>query len=371
MTEYNLQYHPVADCLPLLQGEDFGQLVEDIREHGQREPIWIYESRILDGRNRYRACKELGIDPLTQIYEGDDPLAFVLSLNLHRRHLTSSQRAVLALRVEALEAERAKERMSLGGQGPQLIADLERGEARDKAAEKVGTNRQYVSDAKRIARDTPDLLPRIEDGTLSIPQAKKVAEYSEPTRAAILQSVVSNGGDLNSAIDEHVPTERRAEMAVHYSSDSPEWYTPPDIIERTIQALGGIDLDPCSNSREEPNVPAHRPFTIGDDGLLRPWKGTVYMNPPYGREIEAWVEKLCGEYEAGNVTEAVALVPARTDTKWFRRMRRYPRCFVHGRLAFSGHETSAPFPNAIIYLGDNLDRFVAAFGTLGDTYILL
>lgn len=153
-----------------------------------------------------------------------------------------------------------------------------------------------------------------------------------------------------------------------FTSDTPEWYTPEPVIARAIQALGAIDLDPCSNSQESPNVPAARHYTAAENGLSRSWDGRVYMNPPYGDEIGAWVEKLCGEFAAGRVTAAVALVPARTDTKWFRRFRDFPRCFVDGRLRFSGHENSAPFPSCVVYLGADRGAFCAAFADLGDIY---
>lgn len=157
---------------------------------------------------------------------------------------------------------------------------------------------------------------------------------------------------------------------VHFSSSSAEWYTPESIIERTRQLFGGsIQLDPCSNNGEKPNVPAETVFTKNDDGLQREWFGTVYMNPPYGRVIEDWVEKLCSEYEAGRVQQAIALIPARTDTAWFRRMVNYPRLFIWGRLQFSGHENSAPFPSMVVYLGRNLDRFKKAFADMGDAYV--
>jgi hypothetical protein len=62
------------------------------------------------------------------------------------------------------------------------------------------------------------------------------------------------------------------------------------------------------------------------------------------------------EHEAGNVGEAVALVPSRTDTEWFRMLRDFPKCFVSGRLNFSEHEKSAPFPSVVIYLGQTAVR---------------
>lgn len=159
-------------------------------------------------------------------------------------------------------------------------------------------------------------------------------------------------------------------MAVHYSSETPEWHTPPLIIERVVRVLGPIALDPCAESHDGSNIPAARLLTKEDDGLSHPWFGTVYMNPPYGHEIGAWIEHLCSEYETGHTGSAIALVPARPDTKWFRRMRSYPRCFIWGRLKFSGMDNSAPFPSMAVYLGPNLKEFVGAFSDIGDIYVL-
>ena len=92
-------------------------------------------------------------------------------------------------------------------------------------------------------------------------------------------------------------------------------------IEAVVACLGTIDLDPCSNAEGKPNVPARKHYTAADDGLSKQWRGRVYMNPPYGDEIDAWVAKLCEEHQAGRVPEAIALVPARTDTEWFARLR--------------------------------------------------
>ena len=159
-------------------------------------------------------------------------------------------------------------------------------------------------------------------------------------------------------------------MAVHFSSETPEHYTPRMVIDAVIKCMGGIDLDPCSNSHESPNVPAGEHFTVDDDGLRQVWRGRVYMNPPYGREIVDWVDKLVKAHESGSVTEAIALVPARTDTKWWAMLRDYPVCLVSGRLKFGEAENGAPFPSAIFYLpnGTAIDRFYDAFSTLGDIW---
>jgi hypothetical protein len=155
-------------------------------------------------------------------------------------------------------------------------------------------------------------------------------------------------------------------LRVMGSSESPEWYTPPRIVERVVAALGEIDLDPSWHPQSP--VQARAIYTANDDGLAQRWAGRVYLNPPYGREIDAWVGKLVAEYNEGAVTEAIALLPARVDTEWFRRLDPFPRCFVYGRLTFANAENPAPFPSAVVYLGSNIAHFVEVFGQVGSVF---
>jgi hypothetical protein len=148
----------------------------------------------------------------------------------------------------------------------------------------------------------------------------------------------------------------------------PEHYTPKSILDAVVACMGAIDLDPCSNPGKA-NVPARTRYRPPDDGLSKTWRGRVFMNPPYGRDIPFWVCKLRDEYvEERTVTQAIALVPSRTDTEWFRVLRDYPVCFVRGRLTFLGNSDPAPFPSAVFYLGDGLGSFTSAFGSLGDIW---
>ena len=163
----------------------------------------------------------------------------------------------------------------------------------------------------------------------------------------------------------------RDPLAVHFSSESPEHYTPPKILAAVIHCLGAIDLDPCSNSHDDPHVVAAKHFTRADDGLRRSWHGRVFMNPPYGREIDPWIAKLITEVEAGRVTQAIALVPARIDTGWWRRFRNYIWCAIEGRLTFIGNRDAAPFPSAVVYLdgdGRGYGDFYRAFVPYGDIW---
>jgi ParB-like chromosome segregation protein Spo0J len=89
------QFHKLADIFPLLDGAEFSELVADVKSLGLREPIVLYEGKILDGRNRYRACLEAGVEPYFSSYQGNDPAGFIMSANIHRRHLTPEKKREL------------------------------------------------------------------------------------------------------------------------------------------------------------------------------------------------------------------------------------------------------------------------------------
>jgi ParB-like chromosome segregation protein Spo0J len=177
-------------------------------------------------------------------------------------------------------------------------------------------------------------------------------------------------GETEGPLSESVPKK----MEVHYSSESPEHYTPKNVIELVLTCFGTerVSLDPCSNSHESPNFPAEKVFTKEDNGLKQSWEAeTLFMNPPYGREIDTWVEKLISEFESGNIQQAIALVPGRIDTQWFHRFYGYPACFVTGRLKFIGNDDAAPFPSVIFYLGNENKYFIETFKDFGDLWIAM
>jgi hypothetical protein len=98
-----MKFHSATSIFPLLEGEEFEKFKKDVRMYGQREEIALLGGLVLDGRNRYRACVELGLVPKTrELPAGTDPVAYVLSANLHRRHLTPNQIAMCAACARAL-----------------------------------------------------------------------------------------------------------------------------------------------------------------------------------------------------------------------------------------------------------------------------
>jgi ParB-like chromosome segregation protein Spo0J len=105
-----LEFHPIADMFPLMEGEEFNALVADIKANGLREPIVLYEGKIIDGRNRYRACLAAGRKARVFNYDKDvvkDPVAYVISKNIHRRHLTAEQRRDLIAKLIAANPEKS------------------------------------------------------------------------------------------------------------------------------------------------------------------------------------------------------------------------------------------------------------------------
>lgn len=171
---------------------------------------------------------------------------------------------------------------------------------------------------------------------------------------------------------EPAPPAEPSRLAVHFSSEDDQHYTPDPVWQAALRVMGSIDLDPCSNSHSTPNVPATTHYTAEDDGLRQFWEGNVFLNPPYGRQIGDWIAKLVEAHRSGDVPQAIALLPARTDTQWWQLIRDYPVCFVTGRLKFKGNDdNAAPFPSAIVFLShyeSDIPAFRRVFSTFGDIW---
>jgi hypothetical protein len=212
-----MDIHEVCTIFPMMNPEEFEALKANIAAHGQREPIWTYQGKVIDGRNRLKACQELGVTPMTREWDGQGSLtAFIVSLNLHRRHLTSSQRAACGVDVKrrlSIEAnacgremkrqaafEREERRRgavrsanrtstlpSIPREGepteeriPQSGQPKARGpQARDKAADLVGTNPRYIQDAETVATKAPELHEKVKAGTITLPQARREVQRAE------------------------------------------------------------------------------------------------------------------------------------------------------------------------------------------------
>jgi ParB-like chromosome segregation protein Spo0J len=151
-----------------MEEADLADLAADIQANGLRDPIWTLDGKILDGRNRYRACILNGIEYRTEPFAGTDPLAFVLSKNLHRRHLTTSQRAMVAASIE---------HQKHGGNRRLPVQDANLHLDRKAAADAVGVSPRAVADAAKVKeKGTPELQAAVMNGQASVHAAAAVAD---------------------------------------------------------------------------------------------------------------------------------------------------------------------------------------------------
>ena len=176
----DLTFHPIADLFPLMQGTDFDDLVEDIREHGLLEPIWLYEGKILDGRNRWRACQVAGVEPVTRLYEGGDPVGFAVSLNLCRRHLNESQRAMVGANIANIN------RGDVGKNHKKSDGQI----CLSESATKLNVSERSIKTARQVYnKGTPELIKTVEQGELAVSAAAKLAKRHPEHQNAVLDKL--------------------------------------------------------------------------------------------------------------------------------------------------------------------------------------
>ena len=147
-----------------------------------------------------------------------------------------------------------------------------------------------------------------------------------------------------------------------------KWNTPKDFVADVVIFFGTIDLDPCSNSEGEPNVPALNYYTEKTNGLAHDWYGKVFMNHPYSNSKE-WIPYAVLQYESGNADELVLLIKLDVSTKWWRSVSQYSWIAINKRMKFGNGKGASPFQSAIVYLGKDLDRFNNVFGKYGTLYV--
>ena len=363
--------HPAAELFPFMSDEELAELAADIRAHGLLEPIVLLDGLVLDGRNRLRACEAAGVEPRFVDWDGTgDPAVWVISKNLKRRHLSTSQRAMVAAKLLGYYAGEAKERQ---GRRTDLVANLplsadstdEPRKARDAAARDLNVSPRTVEHAATVVeRGVPELVSAVERGAVAVSAAAEATQF-EPEEQRRVVELVEAGASGAEAIREV----KRPHVA-NNSGDN-EWYTPPEFIEAARLVMGSIDLDPASSEVANRTVGAERIYTAADDGLTLTWAGRVWMNPPYEKGlIDRFAEKLRDEVKAGFVTQAVVLVNNATDTRWFATLCEVASmvCFPTGRIRFHkpDGERGAPLQGqAVIYIGGHHEGFARAFASFG------
>lgn len=175
----SLELHPLCTLFPRIEGAEFDALVADIKTNGLREPIIVHDGMILDGGNRYRACIQAGVAPRTRQFDGKSIVGFVLSANLHRRHLTPGQQAAIV----ASAQDWAKAQGHGGNRGNQhtggKVQDCTLATAEDRAA-KSGASVRTQKMADQVVKADPELAKKVAHGEVSLPKAVEQISGKRP-----------------------------------------------------------------------------------------------------------------------------------------------------------------------------------------------
>jgi len=187
--------HPLGKLFPPIGLEQTNNLAEDIKANGLANPITIFEGKILDGWNRYRVCKAWDIPLKTVEYKGDAPALFVISQNIHRRHLSTTQRVTLAKKLlEAEEIRAAKRRASKPGRKvslPPMGGNEKRSAntAAAKVAKAVGVSARSVERAKAIDKKAvPEVVGAVESGAMSLREGEQVSKLPKAEQRKIAKA---------------------------------------------------------------------------------------------------------------------------------------------------------------------------------------
>ncbi len=173
-----MEFHPLADLFPLMSEREFGHLCANIAENGLREAIWTHENKIVDGRNRYNACVKLGLEPRFREWDRIGSLVnFVVSLNLHRRHLSESQRAMVAAKLTTIDAS---------GEPSQICETL----SQPNAAKLLNVSPRLVFGAKKVLeKGVPELAEKVEAGEkgFTVSSAERIAELPKGKQKRLIR----------------------------------------------------------------------------------------------------------------------------------------------------------------------------------------
>ena len=150
------------------------------------------------------------------------------------------------------------------------------------------------------------------------------------------------------------------------------WNTPPEFVGDVLEFFDNkLDLDPCCNDIENPNVPARILYDEKANGLTHNWVAeSVFMNHPYSNSKE-WIPYAVSQYELGHAKELILLIKMDVSTRWWKSISTYPFLAINKRLKFGNGKGAAPFQSAIVYLGDRLGKFRRIFGKYGTVYMPL
>lgn len=192
-----MEIHEAANIFPI-DDEHISDLAADIKKNGQKVAIELFEGKIIDGRRRFKACQVAGIEPLTKNVLPEDPISYVLSLNLHRRHLNPSQLAMVGARAREIYDREAKERQKASLKKgaavpvPANLPEREKSDSRDAVGKAIGVSGKTIDHATRVLNQAvPEVVKAVDEGRMAVstaailaaePEDKQREEISNPKR---------------------------------------------------------------------------------------------------------------------------------------------------------------------------------------------
>jgi len=172
-----MKSHEYADIFPLMNAKEFKELKEDIKANGLMDTIVTHDGKILDGRNRFNACKEMKVEPKFTEYKGDNPLQYVMSTNLKRRNLTGTQKAVVGRKYKKVYAIWARKRQGHRSDISEPVHISER--ASNQAGEQVGVSGRYIDMAEEVIEKKPEMEEKLMAGEIKLKTAYREIKLEE------------------------------------------------------------------------------------------------------------------------------------------------------------------------------------------------
>jgi hypothetical protein len=320
------EFHPITGLFPMMTDKELEALTADVAAHCLREPIVIHsDGRVLDGRARIIGCERAGVTPAFCTYDGPDPMGYVISKNLHRRHLSESQRAMVAARIANLKVGRpvAEDKNSANLQNSRAISLRH-------AAARLGVSERSAGTARALLdRGAAELVQAVDDGVLTVGAAERISRLPA---------------------DQQANRTREKLAKKHVDADDNKLAEPMDLARKMLITVG-------VNLAEQPD-------------LRQPWEGNILLHLPRAhRMAKLLVDKLLEERHAGRARQAIVFLKCRTSAPWFQEAvaKCAAICLTRDQeFGRNGCETRSPATGfALLYFGGRHDEFTRVFRPVG------
>ena len=351
--------HALSAIMPDLSEIEYNDLKQDIQKNGiNNKEIIIYQNEILDGWHRYKIACELNLldtIDLVHISPSINPVVYVYSQNLHRRHLTEGQRSQIAVEAHKwLQHGNIKAQTFDGHMCPS--------KSNTEMAKIASVSTTTIKKAKEVSKAgrSDEVISGEKSQNQIIKEERQKREQAEREKEQAQNEL--------DTIKNKKPNKH-----LGFTTGEYEWYTPKEYIDAVRAVLGEIDLDPATSEFANQTVQSKKIYTVETNGLDKTWEGKVFMNPPFKNElIKQFVPKLIKHYKNNEISEAILLTDSCTETSWYQDALDTSTAYCHpkSRLKFydpNNKIQSAHRPQTFFYFGNNPINFCEIFKEKGYT----